>query len=265
MGSVGKSRRGHSSNSNGGRIGGRWRAAALFWVCLFATVYGCAGVRHANGIRDPIEGVNRAIYKFNDALDRAVLKPVAETYMEITPELAQTGISNFFDNLTYVNVIVNDFLQGKAVQGLADTGRLLLNTTLGFAGLIDVATPRGLVKHAEDLGQTLGVWGFGEGFYLVLPLLGPTTVRDAPGLAVGSGTNPLFYVGNLAITIPGGAVGVVDNRARLNDAIRLRDEAAIDSYIFTREAYLQRRSYLISDGNPPEPEYFDEFEDEEEE
>lgn len=211
---------------------------------------GCVGNRAQEA--DPIEGVNRAIYNFNDGLDRHIIKPVAQGYAKVTPKGVRTGVTNFFDNISYLNVILNDILQGKVQQAARDTMRVALNTTVGIGGLYDAATPSGFPKHDEDTGQTLGVWGFGEGSYLVVPLRGPNSLRDAPDLATSAVLNPLFYVSSIAISLPVGALGAVNTRANLLEATRIRDEAALDPYSFTREAYRQNRIYKIYDGNPPE-------------
>ncbi|MCI0400197.1 MAG: VacJ family lipoprotein [Gammaproteobacteria bacterium] len=210
---------------------------------------------------DPLESVNRPVYNFNDTLDKAILEPIAKGYVEITPRLVRTGITNIYENAAYLNVILNDILQGKFEQAGADFTRFVFNTTLGLAGLVDIGTAVGLEKHEEDFGQTLAKWGSGEGAYLVIPLLGPNTVRDTPDYGTALVTNPLFYVSIAnAILIPVAAVGIINKRANLLDATRLRDEAAVDPYTFTREAYRQRRAFLIYDGHPPAEHYdVDEF------
>lgn len=200
--------------------------------------------------RDPLEGVNRVIYNVNDTLDKALIKPVATVYSKVTPKGMRMGLTNFFDNVGYINVIANDLLQGKFRQASQDTGRFLLNSTVGFGGLFDVASSAGLKKNDEDFGQTLGKWGFGEGAYLVLPVRGPNSLRDAPDLATSLFLNPLFYVGG-AVTLPLGIVSGINERANMLEATRIRDEAALDAYSFTREAYRQNREYKIYDGNPP--------------
>jgi phospholipid-binding lipoprotein MlaA len=145
---------------------------------------------------------------------------------------------------------LNAFLQGKGKQGLEDTSRFLINTTFGLCGLFDPATPLGLKAHNEDFGQTMAVWGVGKGPYLVLPLIGPNTVRNIPDLGVSVVTNILFYVTN-PVAVPFAVLGLVDRRSRFDQAIQFRDETAVEPYLFTREAYLQRRNFLIHDGNPP--------------
>ncbi|MGQ0657542.1 MAG: MlaA family lipoprotein [Chromatiales bacterium] len=225
------------------------RFALLAFLGAFVMT-GCAGGSSRSDGSDPLEGVNRAIYRFNDGLDRAFIKPVAETYVRITPRPIRTSVTNFFDNLGYVNVVANDLLQGKFRQGFRDSARFLLNSTVGIGGLFDPANHTGLVKNEEDLGQTFGTWGFGEGAFLVLPLRGPNSLRDAPDLATSALLNPLFYASS-AVAFPIAAINAVNQRANLLEATRLRDEAALDAYSFTREAYRQSRVYDTHDGNPP--------------
>lgn len=227
-------------------------------VAVIGLVLGCASTpREADNV-DPWEGFNRKIYAFNDKLDDVVLKPVAETYEDITPQPVRNRVTDFFANLSYVNVILNDFLQGKVEQGVADTTRLVYNSVFGVAGLFDVASHMGLPPNDEDFGQTLGVWGFGAGAYLMLPVFGPSTLRDAPDLGVSALTSPLTYVDNAAVTVPLAVLDGVDTRARASGAFAFINEAALDPYIFMREAYLQRRAFLIYDGNPPQPDFFEE-------
>lgn len=235
----------------------------MLLVVLLITVMasGCTTLPQGPDEGDPLEGTNRNIYQFNDALDRNIIKPVADTYVKITPQPVRNSVSNFFDNIGYINIILNDILQGKIQQGFADSGRFLVNSTVGILGLFDPATPLGLEAHDEDFGQTLGVYGSGPGAYLVLPLLGPNTVRDSPGIVVGTVTNILFYL-NAPVAIPLGVLGAVDTRARASSALKFVDEAALDPYIFIREAYHQQRTALIHDGNPPPREFSDEFDDE---
>ncbi len=200
--------------------------------------------------KDPLEGVNRVVYDVNDTLDKALIKPVAKVYSKVTPKGVRMGVTNFFDNVSYLNVIANDLLQGKFRQAGHDTGRFLLNSTVGFGGLFDVAGYSGMVANDEDFGQTLGKWGFGEGAYLVLPIRGPNSLRDAPDLATSWLLNPLTYISS-GVTIPLAILSGVNERANYLEATRIRDEAALDPYSFTREAYRQNREYKIYDGNPP--------------
>lgn len=220
---------------------------------------GCA-TTPTDGASDPLQPVNRVGYSINDTLDNNLLKPVAEVYKDATPKLMRTGITNFFDNLNYLNVILNSFLQGKLDQGISDTLRFIYNSTFGLAGLVDVSTHIGMPAHNEDLGQTLAVWGVGQGSYLYLPVAGPNTMSTVPDMVVSTYLNPLTYVTG-AILFPLSALHVINRRANLLEATNIRDEAAVDPYIFTREAYLQRRLYLIHDGNPPREGYQDIFED----
>jgi phospholipid-binding lipoprotein MlaA len=212
-------------------------------------VYAQAG-GNSNGNNDSLEPGNRVVYDFNDKLDRYVLKPVAEKYVDYTPKIVRTGVGNFFDNLLYLDVILNDFLQGKMTQGISDVGRFVVNSTFGIGGLIDIASAYKVPKHNEDFGQTLGAWGLEEGAYLVLPIKGPNSLRDAPDLATSTLLNPLFYITS-PVVIPAAVLGGINERARFLEATRVRDEAALDSYTFTREAYRQKRLNDIHDGNPP--------------
>jgi len=224
---------------------------------------GCAGARaRSDGPADPLEPVNRVTYKLNDVLDRYAIGPVARGYVAVTPEVARTGVSNFFDNITYLNVLLNDLLQAKGDQFLSDFWRLFFNTFLGFGGLYDIATPMGFLEHQEDLGQTFATWGLGEGFYLVLPVFGPSSLRDAPGLATAALTNPIFYLKDPVPKYSLIGLQFVDLRARVDKALKIRAAAALDPYAFTREAYRQRRTYLIYDGHPPRPKLDEGFDEE---
>lgn len=219
-------------------------------VVMLGTVAMLSGCATNPSDDDPLEPMNRAFYTFNDTLDKHVLEPVAVRYKEYTPKPVRTGVTNFFNNLGYLNTVANDFLQGKINQGLADAGRFALNSSFGVFGLFDVATKWGVPKHEEDLGQTFGVWGMPEIAYLVIPLNGPSSVRDAPNLVTSSYLNPLFYASTV-VAFPLGALQVINTRANLLEATKVRDEAAIDPYVFTRAAYEQKRRYEIYDGNPP--------------
>ena len=223
---------------------------------------GCASTqsKDTEANNDQLEPINRVSFGFNETLDQYLLKPIAEPYAKYTPEIYRAGITNFFDNLTYLNVILNSFLQGKFEQGLSDTARFIVNSTIGFAGLNDIATPMGLEKHNEDLGQTLAVWGVGRGSYFYIPLQGPDTVRNVPNIATSTLLNPLTYITS-AILFPVSALNIINTRANLLEATNIRDEAAIEPYTFTREAYLQQRENLIYDGNPPVEGYDDIFDD----
>lgn len=203
---------------------------------------------------DPLETVNRGIYKFNDTADRYVLKPVAKRYVEYVPSFIRTGVHNFLSNLAYPTVIVNDLLQGKVKQGADDFARLFVNTTVGLGGLFDVATQAGLPAHDEDFGQTLGYYGLEPGWFLMLPLLGPSNGRDLVGRAGDYFTDPLNYVEEDEVRWSVTAVAVVDLRAGLLPADRFIEDS-LDPYIALRTAYLERRRHLVYDGNPPPVKY----------
>ena len=235
--------------------------ASLLAVLLAAALLtGCAGTQTVDGEvnPDPYEDTNRSFYAFNDALDRNIMIPVAENYVKVTPEPVRDGITNFFDNLEYLNVILHSFLQGKLGQGFSDLTRFVVNSTIGLAGFFDVATDMGLEEHDEDLGQTLAVWGVDPGAYLYIPFLGPYTARNRPDLASSYFTNPFSYISTLFL-LPVSALNLINDRANLLDASEFVDEASIDPYSFIREAYLQQRRYLIHDGDPPSEGYDDIF------
>lgn len=231
--------------------GTQWKA--LVHSLLLCTVLSaCATAPADKGVEtpDPLESMNRAFFAFNDTLDKAILGPVSRGYSKVTPDPAQTGIRNFFDNLSYIETIINDFLQGKIEDGLEDTLRVVINSTFGLGGLNDFAGDIGFPRREEDYGQTLAVWGVGPGIYLELPFFGPRTLRDATMIPASTVSRPLFYA-DTAVALSLGAVDLVDTRARLESAIKLRDETALDPYIFQRDAWLQRRRNQIFDGNPP--------------
>ncbi len=242
----------------------------LLSVMLFA---GCATVSRndqgdqtsqaAQGVKpvDPYESTNRAFYKITDVVDRTVLEPVANAYIEHVPYPLRRSIGNFYDNVAYPNVALNAFLQGKVQQGLEDTLRFAVNSTIGLFGLFDMATPMGLKQNDEDFGQTLGVWGVDTGSYLFLPFLGPSSSRDVSSIPVGIVTNALFYITSAAVFAPIGILGIIDKRARLSGSMLIRDQAALDAYLFVREASLQQRKHQIYDGSPPPESYDDPFQD----
>jgi phospholipid-binding lipoprotein MlaA len=227
---------------------------------------GCTTLEGPAEDHDPYESFNRSMYKFNDTLDQYALKPVAKGYNAVTPTPVKKGVSNFFSNLGDVVVIFNDLLQFKFGQFFSDSGRLLINSTIGIYGLIDWASDMGLEKHNEDFGQTLGTWGVTSGPYLVMPFFGPGSVRDTTGLVVDSNNfSPIqlevhegtpFPDRNSNVSFSLTLINAVDRRAKLLKAERLLNLAALDPYIYIREAYLQRRYNQVHDGNPPE-EYYD--------
>jgi len=207
---------------------------------------GCATVpSDGSTVNDPYEHVNRKIFEFNDAVDTVAIKPVAKVYSAVTPSFIQTGITNFFGNIGDAWTMVNDFLQGNVESGVSDLARVSLNTVFGLGGMVDFATAASIPKHNEDFGKTLGVWGFPDGPYVVLPFFGPSTVRDAIG-------TPVDFYGDLwGYTYPvyarnaGSVVRLANKRAGLLDASSLLDDAALDKYIFTRDGFLQRRASQI--------------------
>lgn len=212
--------------------------------------------------RDRFERMNRSVYRFNDALDRGIARPVATTYTKITPRPVRSGVSNFFDNLTYPATMANDLLQAKPRQFARDTARFIVNTTIGIGGLFDPATHMGLVANKEDFGQTLGRWGVPAGPYLVLPLFGPSTVRDGFGDLVDQFADPKNYVKDDYVRYGLWGLRLVDQRASLLGSEGILDRS-FDPYAFIRNAYLERRSFLIRDGvsDGDEVEIF-EFDDE---
>jgi phospholipid-binding lipoprotein MlaA len=223
------------------------RARALLAGLALAAA-GCA----TNGDpRDPLEGLNRGVQAFNDVVDENALQPAARLYRKVTPSGFRDGVRNFFNNLDDLYIGANNLLQGKVEQAMSDLMRVAVNTTFGFFGIIDWASDMGLEKHNEDFGQTLARWGVGSGPYLVLPLLGPSTLRDTAAL-------PLDWEGDLvqwhtpvdernALTL----TRTVARRADLLDVGRTLEEAALDRYVFLRESWLQRRRSLVYDGRPP--------------
>ena len=218
-------------------------------LCLFTS--SCATVS-APDERDPWESFNRSIYSFNDVFDKAIATPVATAYQAVLPDFIETGISNFFSNLGEVVVIVNDLLQFKFEQALQDFVRLVMNTTFGLLGFFDVASHMELPKHNEDFGQTLATWGVGDGAYMVLPLLGPSSVRDTAGLVVDfSFLDPVTYIEDDEVRWSLIALRAIDKRADLLDATRIMEKSGIDPYVFIRTAYYQIRENQIYDGNPP--------------
>ena len=219
--------------------------AILFASALFLS--GCATTTGSNA-NDPLEGFNRTMFDFNDGLDRVALKPVATAYQKILPSFVQTGVNNFFGNIGDVWTMVNNFLQGKIEQGLSDGMRVAFNSTIGFGGVLDIASEAGLPKHKEDFGQTLGKWGVGAGPYVVLPLFGPSTVRDTAALPVDWAGDAWAYVTPVDVRNVGAVVRLVDQRATALNATNLLEDIALDRYTFIRGAYLQRREGQVTDG-----------------
>ena len=200
---------------------------------------------------DPFEPINRSVYKFNERLDKAVLQPTARVYRAVLPSFVRQSVGNFFSNIDDVRVVLNNALQGKFKTAYSDFGRIAINSTLGMLGLFDIASEAGIEKHQEDFGQTLGWWGIPDGPFIMLPLFGPSSVRDTGGFAVDWLTDPITYVDPSRAHNQLMATRLINRRAELLDAKQVLDAAALDSYQFTRDAYLQRRRTLVFDGNPP--------------
>lgn len=211
---------------------------------------------------DPIEPVNRKIHAFNMGLDKYVLGPASRGYTAVTPAPVQRSVTNFFGNLDTPRVAVNNLLQGKPQEGAQDVARFMFNTTIGLVGIFDVASDMGIPRHDEDFGQTLGAWGLGEGAYLVLPLFGPSSLRDLSGRIVDAPLDPVYHLDSgpaFMLT----ALDVINVRATLDAAIRQLNQA-FDPYAFLRASYLQRRQQQVGDGSEAsaEDEFGDSFDDE---
>jgi phospholipid-binding lipoprotein MlaA len=224
------------------------RVLFLSAIMAVSLLSGCASTGNP---RDPLEPINRGVYQFNEGVDNILLKPVAQVYQGVLPPFVRTGVSNFFSNINDVLVALNNLLQGKVVNAASDVGRLVVNTTAGLLGFIDVATHIGLEKHDEDFGQTLGYWGIGSGPYLVLPLFGPSSARDAIARIVDRRGDLLTYVDPTRDRNQLWAARIINRRSELLGTSKILETAALDPYEFLRDAYLQRRRNMVYDGNPP--------------
>lgn len=224
------------------------RCVAVLAVAAAMGMAGCATT--ANNPRDPFEGFNRAMFSVNEGID-VVVKPVARGYDAVLPGPVKTGIGNFFGNIADLWIAVNNFLQGKVTEGASDVGRVLVNSTVGIVGLIDVASDLGLEKHAEDFGQTLGKWGVSEGPYLFWPIIGPRNVRDTFGFAVDASADPVVHLHDVSARNTLIGIRFIDLRASLLPADKVIEEAAFDKYNYIRDAYFQNRRNAVHDGNPP--------------
>ena len=231
-------------------------------LTLVLLLTGCATTPGTGNPQDPFEGFNRTMFRFNDAVDEAVLKPVATGYQKVTPSFVQTGIGNFFGNLGDVWTAANNLLQGKVEEGVSDVMRVAINTVFGLAGVLDVASEAGLTKHKEDFGQTLAAWGVPPGPYLVLPFLGSSTVRDTAALPADIAGDVWLYTDPTRTRNAGTAVRVVDERAVLLGAGNLLDDVALDKYAFVRDAWLQRRESMIGREASSRPSYYDDLDEE---
>lgn len=224
-------------------------AKRVLIAMLLAAAAGCAGTGVDS--RDPWEGFNRGIYDFNQAFDDAIARPVASAYRDSLHEEIRSRVRNFFSNIADPLIGLNNVLQGKFEDGLLDLVRFGFNSTLGLLGIHDVASDMGIEKHNEDFGQTFGRWGAGPGPYLVLPILGSSSVRDGVGTALDLYTDPLTELRPAVLRNSVVVLRATQGRADLLDASRLLEEAALDRYVFQRDAYFQRRRSLIYDGQPP--------------
>ncbi len=227
-----------------------FRPAALPLLLMLTMLTGCALLPHGtqDDVRDPFERGNRAVFKFNQNLDHAVARPAARAYKKIVPRPIRTGLGNVLSNAAYPRVIISQLLQGKLAETGSDTGRLLVNSIMGIGGLFDVATDMGLDRHDEDFGQVLGKWGMPSGPYLMLPVLGPSSVRDAFGKIPDQLTNATHYIDDSATRYGVTALRLLNDRANLLEGDALLDRAA-DQYTFVRSAWLQHREYEVRDGN----------------
>jgi len=243
-------------------VGARLFRAGLLLVAA-ATMCACASnTERSNPESDPWEPMNRGIYKFNNTLDRAIMRPIAIGYRAVMPTFARQGVTNFSKNLRTPSSALNNFLQGKPRQGLSDIARFMFNSTLGVGGLFDVASAGGLEVYEEDFGQTLAVWGVPDGPFVVIPLLGPFTLRDGVALPVNIYTDLLFHVDNSSLRDKLYILRLIDLRARLLTVDKLLEDSK-DPYITIRESYLQNRIYQVYDGDPPEDDdFYDDFEEE---
>ncbi|MGZ8190719.1 MAG: MlaA family lipoprotein [Methylococcaceae bacterium] len=239
-----------------GTHNGKFQQTFTFMLVGILSLSGCATNAANQKIvaskADPYENVNRKVYVFNDTVDNYIAEPISDAYRYITPQFVQTGVFNFYNNLKNINVVVNDVLQAKFKQSTKDTGRFVINSTVGLVGLFDVAKKIGLEQNEEDFDQTLAVWGVPSGPYLVIPLLGPSTTRGIPGAVFDTAANPSSYVG-----APIQLISLLNTRANAEGSLKFIDEAALDPYLFTRESFLQWRESLATDGKSQASSEFD--------
>lgn len=227
-----------------------WSVLPVLLSCLLAG--GCAATpTDAGGVYDPFEPVNRRVHAFNDGFDRAIARPVARAYDDVVPGPISQGVTNFFNNLGDVSVLINSMLQLKPREFILTANRLAINSTVGLYGLIDVVGLMGGEKANEDFGQTLGYWGIGRGPYLVLPFLGPSNLRDSGGRVVDAQYDPIRAIEPTRDRYGAIVLNAVDTRASLLGATDVLDTAAVDPYVFTREAFARRRARQVHDGEPP--------------
>jgi phospholipid-binding lipoprotein MlaA len=220
-------------------------------LVFFLALAGCAATGEERDPRDPLEGLNRGVFKFNETFDQYLAEPVARTYVKVLHQEIRVRIGNFFSNLADPLIGVNNLLQGKLTDAVNDWARFAFNSTIGLLGIHDVASDWGYEKHNEDFGQTFGRWGAGPGPYLVIPILGPSNLRDGIGTGIDIYADPMTELRPVRLRNSLVVVRGVNTRADLLEAGRLLEEAALDKYVFLRDAYLQRRRSLIYDGRPP--------------
>ena len=234
-------------------MGARQRVQGLAGAVALVLLAGCASAPGADP-RDPWERYNRSMYSFNEAVDTAVLKPVATAYRDVLPQPVRPGVSNFFGNLGDAWSFVNNILQAKPEGALHSFWRVVINSTMGLGGVLDPATEMRLQRHREDFGQTLGYWGVPAGPYFVLPLFGPSTLRDAAALPVDAYGSAVGHVNDVSVRNSLIGVNVIQTRASLLTTTDFLESAALDKYSFQRDAFLQKRRNEIHDGNPPQDE-----------
>jgi phospholipid-binding lipoprotein MlaA len=221
-------------------------------LLLALLLTGAAGCATTGGdSRDPLEGYNRAVYSFNDTFDHVLAKPVAIVYHDVLPSVIRTGVRNFFANIADLWIGANNLMQGKPADAITDWARFAFNSSFGILGLIDIASDIGIEKHDEDFGQTLGRWGLSDGAYIVWPVIGSSTLRDSVGLIPDYAVDPVWNIDPHGARYWTATIRFVGRRADLLDASRILEEAALDKYVFQRDAHLQRRRNLVYDGNPP--------------
>jgi phospholipid-binding lipoprotein MlaA len=232
----------------------RRRASAVLRLCAAVATAALAGCATVPSQVDPLEPANRAMFEVHEVADKYVMKPVVDVYTAVVPKLVRTGVSNFFNNIDDLFSGINALLQGKPDKAGDDFGRVLLNTFV-MGGIFDLASDLGIERGGEDFGQTFGAWGFPQGPFLFVPIIGPTTVRDGTGLLVRIYAGPVGFIPDVAARNVLYGIGAVELRTQASDALSIADEAALDKYRFIRNAYLQRRQYLLHDGRvPPEKE-----------
>lgn len=227
------------------------RSALVALLAATLLLGGCASTTKRGGIDDPFESWNRAMYAVNEPLDKYFARPIAQAYVDIVPSFIRTAVNNYVNNIDDLFSAINGLLQGKWDKAGNDMGRVIINTGFGFGGLIDIASDGGIPRGMEDFGQTFGYWGLAQGPYLFIPLWGPTTVRDGTGELLRLVWSPTNEIPNVAVRNTVYGFVTVNARAQALDASSLLDQASIDPYTFVRRSYLQRREYLVHDGNPP--------------